>query len=138
MLLWICMLYFEKENVPNFDIEREIPIYCLATRRPTLVRINKYLSIENPIYSMSEKHHRRKIMSTYWLIEHDELKLRSLPLFLPPMIAIFVGLFYWDSLPNINTNYSIFVGIWRQRGFPFLSNGFYRYKTLNGTRVLSE
>lgn len=96
------------------------------------------ICLENPIYSMSEKHHRRKIMSTYWLIEHDELKLRSLPLFLPPMIAIFVGLFYWDSLPNINTNYSIFVGIWRQRGFPFLSNGFYRYKTLNGTRVLSE
>lgn len=97
-----------------------------------------FVEIENPIYSMSEKHHRRKIMSTYWLIEHDELKLRSLPLFLPPMIAIFLGLFYWDSLPNINTNYSIFVGIWRQRGFPFLSNGFYRYKTLNGTRVLSE
>lgn len=95
------------------------------------------ICLENPIYSMSEKHHRRKIMSTYWLIEHDELKLRSLPLFLPPMIAIFLGLFYWDSLPNINTNYSIFVGIWRQRGFPFLSNGFYRYKTLNGTRVLS-
>lgn len=112
MLFWICMLYFERENVLNFNIEREILIYCLVIRWFMLVRINKYLFIENFIYFMLEKYYRCKIMSIYWLIEYDELKLRSLFLFLLLMIVIFVGLFYWDFFLNININYFIFVGIW--------------------------